>query len=114
MKKGENVSHDRSWTWIWKIKAPKTIKFLIWLACHNGTPTCSLLHHRGMLQPNVCQRCQIEEETFIHCVRDCHISKRMWQSLGFRHQEFFQEMDMSDFLRYGTSGQRVELFLAGL
>lgn len=29
LKRGEMVSSDLCWTWIWKIQAPENIKFLI-------------------------------------------------------------------------------------
>lgn len=114
MGRGETRIQNTSWTWIWKINAPETIKFLIWLACHNAVPTCSLLHNRGMLQSAVCQRCITEEESFLHCVRDCNISKSMWYNLGFRTQEFFQLRDVVVFLRNGLSGPKTNMFLAGL
>lgn len=77
-------------------------------------PTCSLLHHRSIIQSNVCQRCYKEEESFLHCVRDCQLSKSNWHSLGFRDREFFQGYDVVAFLRSGMSRPNHKLFLAGL
>lgn len=49
LEKKANGLHGTSWSWIWKTKASETVKFLLWLACHDAVPTCSLLHRRGML-----------------------------------------------------------------
>ncbi|CAJ2628591.1 unnamed protein product [Trifolium pratense] len=45
-----------TWSWIWKLKVPEKIKFLIWLACHDSVPTLMLLHHRNMALSSTCPR----------------------------------------------------------
>lgn len=64
-----------SWSWIWRLKVPEKYKFLIWLACHNAVPTLSLLNHRNIANSVVCSRCGEQDESFLHCVRDCKFSK---------------------------------------
>jgi len=46
-----------SWNWIWRLKVPEKINFLIWLACHNVAPTLALLNHRNMVKSAICSRC---------------------------------------------------------
>nr|ABN08698.1 RNA-directed DNA polymerase; Ribonuclease H, putative [Medicago truncatula] len=72
-----------SWVWIWKLKLPEKIKFLVWLACHNSVPTISLLNHRNIAPTATCSRCNLHVETFLHCVHDCHNSKNIWQHSRF-------------------------------
>jgi hypothetical protein len=70
-----------SWSWIWRIKVLEKFKFLIWLACQNVVPTLSLLHRRNITPSPTCVRCREEDETFLHCVRDCRFSRIIWQNL---------------------------------
>ncbi|GAU42452.1 hypothetical protein TSUD_235210 [Trifolium subterraneum] len=66
-----NPSH--SWSWIWKLQLPEKIKFFFWLACHNSSPTLSLLNHRKMNPSATCTCCGLRDESFLHCIRDCGI-----------------------------------------
>jgi len=59
------------WSWIWKLKLREKLKFLFWLACHNSIPTLILLNHKNLAPSAVCSRCGIEEESFLHYIRDC-------------------------------------------
>lgn len=80
------VTHSNSnisWSWIWKLKPPKKIKFFIWLACHNLVPTLSLLNHINIALIANCFQCNLHEETFLHCLCDCHFSRIVRQCSGF-------------------------------
>jgi ribonuclease HI len=110
----ETNSNDTSWSWIWRLKAPEKYKFLIWLACHNATPTLSLLHRRNMTASATCSRCGENEETFLHCVRDCKYSTAIWHKIGFDNTAFFTEGCAQVWLKTFSSGPRASSFLAGL
>lgn len=71
LNKNQGWSSTLEWSWIWKLPCPEKIKFLIWLAWHDSTPTVDNLQKRGMSASAFCQRCGKEPETFIHCIRDC-------------------------------------------
>ena len=46
-----------SWKWVWRIKAPKKVKHLLWLCLHEALPTNMLQCHHGMSQNPGCMRC---------------------------------------------------------
>jgi hypothetical protein len=89
-----NSVEDVSWNWLWHIPTPKKIKFFLWTDIHDTLPTKSMLSHRGMLQNASCPRCNIDDETILHCLRDCKFVKFLWKSIGFTNQTFFQEENL--------------------
>ncbi|KAK2368688.1 hypothetical protein QL285_081866 [Trifolium repens] len=103
-----------SWSWIWKLQLPKKIKFFFWLACHNSVPTISLLNHRKMSHTATCTRCGTQDESFLHCIRDCEFSHSLWNHIGFNNLEFFSNSDAYDWLKLGATGSQSLLFSAGV
>jgi hypothetical protein len=79
---------------LWHIPTPEKIKFFLWTDIHDTLPTKSMLSHRGMLQNASCPRCNIDDETILHCLRDCKFVKFLWKSIGFTNQTFFQEENL--------------------
>lgn len=109
------VNHQTvSWNWIWRLKAPEKIKFLIWLACHEAVPTLYLLNHRNMVASPLCTRCGDQDETFFHCIRDCQFSMEIWKKIGFTSQHFFSSTSAQVWLKEGTNSSKSILFLSGL
>ncbi|XP_057432117.1 uncharacterized protein LOC130724865 [Lotus japonicus] len=78
------------WQWIWRLKRPYKILFLIWLGCHNALPVNHLRFSRHMAALPVCSRCNLYPETVMHCLRDCWFARRVWLHLGLspRHDSF--------------------------
>ena len=103
-----------SWSWIWKLKIPEKFKLLIWLACHNANPTLSLLHHRHIAPSATCSRCGEDDETLLHCLRDCSFSKIIWIKLGFTTQDPFFEGTVHNWLKNNATGAHSSTFLASL
>lgn len=103
-----------SWSWIWRLKIPEKFKLLVWLACHNAVPTLSLLRHRNMVNSAICSRCGNEDETLLHCLRDCSHSKIIWLKIGFTEPEFFVEGAPQIWLKTNATGARSTIFLAAL
>jgi len=101
-----------SWSWIWKLKLPEKHKFLFWLACHNYVPTLLFLNHRNIAPSPLCSRCGLEDETFLHCVRDCNFSSIIWHHVGFHDMNFFANLDVIDWLKEGSTGPHSFLFAA--
>lgn len=114
LEQGMLNASDGSWSWIWKLAALENVRFFFWLACHNLVRTNSLLACRGILLSNVCQRCGLGEETFLHCVRDCQDSLALWHALGFVSPTFIRIMDVQVFICTGASESRGKWFMAGL
>lgn len=109
------VTHSNtisSWSWIWKLKLPEKHKFLFWLACHNSVPTLTLLNHRNISPSPLCSRCGLEDETFLHCVRDCNFSNIIWHHVGFHNVNFFANLDVTDWLKEWSMGSHSFLFAA--
>lgn len=90
------------------------MKLLIWLEWQNSVPTLQTLHHRGAVASNSCSRCGVYEESFLHAVRDCTLSREMWKALGFQDPIFFTDMDSQAWLCSGMEETSNLVFLAGL
>lgn len=82
------------------------------MATCNSAPTVAILHHIGVLNSGLCQRCMVEEETLLHYVRDCHFARRIWMSFGFVIPVFYFEMDHVQWLRKGIMNEKEPLFIA--
>ncbi|GAU35137.1 hypothetical protein TSUD_394630 [Trifolium subterraneum] len=90
------------------------LKFFLWTMIHNSLPTSEMLSHRGILQGNLCPRCNTLAETTLHCLRDCDFVQIIWKSIGFSDLNFFQEDDSYDWLRNGLSFPSMFIFLAAV
>jgi len=55
--------------------------YFIWLALRDRLPTNSLRHCWGMDGNGACKQCPREMETVIHVLRDCRVSRDIWNSL---------------------------------
>ncbi|XP_045797947.1 uncharacterized protein LOC123892169 [Trifolium pratense] len=83
-------------------------------ACHNSVPTLSLLNYRKMNPSASCVRCGLQDETFLHCIRDCEFSRSLWHYIGFTNPNFFSNMDVYDWIKMGTIGTHSLIFSAGV
>jgi len=108
-----NPSAIVSWSWIWRLKIPEKFKVLVWLACHNVVPTLSLLHHRHIATSATCSRCGEEDESMLHCLRDCSFSKNIWLKLSFTNHDFFGEEYALNWIKINATSVRSSTFLAG-
>ena len=109
-----NPMQSVTWSWIWKIKTPEKFKLLVWLACHDAVPTLALLHRRNIATSATCPRCGEDDETTMHCLRDCHFSSDIWLQLGFTSQEFFTESNAHNWIKSMAATTRSFLFFSGL
>jgi len=105
---------SHSWSWIWKLQLPEKYKFFFWLACHNAVDTLCLLNHKNIAPSVICSRCGLEDETFLHCVRDCRFSLVIWHQMGFTNSEFFSITDAHTWLKVGAKGSQPISFSAGV
>jgi hypothetical protein len=115
MSRTNMVTHSNtisSWSWIWKFKLPEKHKFLFCLACHNSVPTLLLLNYRNIAPSPLCSRCGLEDETFLHSVRDCNFSNIIWHHVGFHDVNFFANLDVIDWLKEWSMGPHSFLFAA--
>lgn len=90
-----------AWNWIWRIKEPFKIIFLIWLGSHSALPVNHLRHSRGMAASPMCTRCNLYPETVLHCLRDCWFARRVWHRLGFITQRAaFNSLEARDWFKF--------------
>ncbi|PNY05589.1 ribonuclease H [Trifolium pratense] len=113
-RKEQVPSHPHTWAWLWKLQAPEKLKFLFWLACHDAVPTLTTLHRRNIAPSPNCPRCGHQEETFLHCVRDCYYSKCVWTSMGFTYSGFFDTTSVHSWLKNGCFSPNNFTFTAGV
>jgi len=73
-----------------------------------------LLNHRNSPPSAICTRCGIEDESFLHRVRDFTFSKNIWHLLGFFDPDFFSTMEVSDWLKDGSTRSNSFIFAACL
>ncbi|MCH97549.1 RNA-directed DNA polymerase (Reverse transcriptase), partial [Trifolium medium] len=67
-----------------------------------------------MASSSICPRCLNNEETVIHCLRDCATAKRIWEALGYSNISFFSSNNLESWLKIHSYGPDANLFLAGL
>jgi len=67
-----------------------------------------------MTSSALCSRCGLENEIFLHCVCDCSFSQFIWHHLGFHDENFFLDMEVSNWLKEGSKGHRSFIFTATL
>ena len=107
-----DATNNICWSWMWHIPAPVKLKFFIWTTLHESLPTRSLLCHRGIIQMDLCPRCNRYTETILHCLRDCEFAVLIWKSLGFIDHGFYHENVVYEWLRSGIHGANIYTFLA--
>ncbi|KAF7844735.1 putative reverse transcriptase [Senna tora] len=59
---------------------------------------------RKFADSDVCNRCNVEKETAIHCVRDCPVVAPLWDSLIDRsHRSIFFSLGLQDWVSFNLS-----------
>lgn len=77
-------------SWIWKLNLQKKDRILFRLAYHNSVPTLSMFHHHHIKSSPLCNQCDDDNETFLHCVRECIHSRNLRLYLGSLLPTFLQ------------------------
>lgn len=75
----DSSSEEVVWKTLWKLDVPPKIKMFGWKVCCNILPTKCNLRSRGLDIEAVCPVCRKENETMLHCLRDCKPSKKFWK-----------------------------------
>ncbi|KAK6151578.1 hypothetical protein DH2020_014213 [Rehmannia glutinosa] len=66
------------WKWLWALNVPTKIKIFLWKCAHGILPTKTKLRRKGMDITPLCSRCELEEETIEHALRDCKWAEFFW------------------------------------
>ncbi|XP_075669797.1 uncharacterized protein LOC142639522 [Castanea sativa] len=67
--------------WIWKLKALPKIQNFFWKCMHQSIGVKQCLVARGLQANDYCPRCHVGVESILHMLRDCPLSKILWQQL---------------------------------
>ncbi|XP_057747786.1 uncharacterized protein LOC130966983 [Arachis stenosperma] len=85
---------------IWKAKLPQRLRSFCWLFTHEALLTNHKRRRRGLTEDGNCPRCQGEEETLLHTLRDFPFIRTVWNSIvnSSLQQEFFS-LSYSEWLK---------------
>ena len=68
---------EKSWTSLWKIKAPAKVKMFLWRLAKQSLPTSDVLHHRHILASSTCGICGADD-SWRHSLLDCTMARCVW------------------------------------
>lgn len=109
MVDSSHLREDGNWLLIWKLPIPPRIKFFLWKACKNCTPTRMNLQQKEVRCPSDCVVCEQGQESLFHLMLFCPVSIECWNlcnmwstishhalhALSFKDM-FFRVMDSCD------------------
>ncbi|GKU87483.1 hypothetical protein SLEP1_g1877 [Rubroshorea leprosula] len=72
-------THSRNWSWIWKLHCVEKIKMFMWLLWRGRLFTNSLSFELHFASSPLCPRCEQDQETPLHLLRDCYYSRLVWE-----------------------------------
>ncbi|KAF5185846.1 hypothetical protein FRX31_024566 [Thalictrum thalictroides] len=65
---------------VWKVSVPYKVKVFMWCLIWGRLLTTDRLRRLGMIIPNRCTLCKIEEETVEHLFQTCSFTKLVWEA----------------------------------
>ncbi|KAF7835723.1 Ribonuclease H [Senna tora] len=71
---------------------------------HDAIPTNEFRSVKGLCVTGTCDRCGVSCETILHCLKDCHISRSLWQCMGFMQKPSFLVTDHRRWIKDGARG----------
>lgn len=99
-----------TWSWVWKLPLPENIKHFIWLCLHESLTTNSVCFHRHMCFDLSCCMCGATEQTILHTLRDCPISRRVWTAIQYIQNQDFDLPNCNNWLRSQLCTAHASLF----
>lgn len=94
------ISVAQSWLDFWNFSVPENRRVFAWQAAQNAVPTMAVLARHHLSVSDVCRRCNVAQETLMHCVRDCPLKERVWRAIGFSlPSQFFSPIDFYTWIR---------------
>ena len=85
-REGESSDSQKSsssWKRIWRLNLPIKIKLFIWKAILDIIPCNYNLFLRKVAPSPMCRICGKTEETTLHTLWDCNLSKKVWAKIGW-------------------------------
>ncbi|KAJ8449185.1 hypothetical protein Cgig2_027187 [Carnegiea gigantea] len=77
----DQSARDPFWATIWKGNIPLRINFFLWLAAHERLMINSRRCARGLTSNPICTICDSAEETTLHLLRDCSLTRTVWNAM---------------------------------
>ncbi|KAA3465096.1 reverse transcriptase [Gossypium australe] len=77
---------------LWSLNLPSKIKITTWKISWNYLPTRVNMHHRRLLNTQICPSCGRGAEDLSHLYRECLVSLEIWKQLSLL--DFFQTSKM--------------------
>ncbi|CAN1848206.1 Putative ribonuclease H protein At1g65750 [Linum perenne] len=79
--RGHTGNQNGEWKWIWRLSMPPKVKHFVWKVCSNLVATRENLMRRRCAQDPLCPCCRREDETVIHLLFGCNLTKELWTEL---------------------------------
>ena len=70
---------ERWWKALWELTCAFKIKISVWKIFNTALPTAKWLCSRHILNSEICFRCSLVAEDICHALRDCPMSRLVWQ-----------------------------------
>lgn len=87
---------QNEWKHLWSMKIPSKIKVFCWRLAHNSLPTGTILKNKNLTATANCKICGAEEDTWIHSLLQCNISKCVWALMDEDLLDLLASLHFSD------------------
>ncbi|KAL4305522.1 hypothetical protein AHAS_Ahas16G0086700 [Arachis hypogaea] len=93
------TENDHVFRLIWDWKGPERIRTFLWLLANDALLTNHNRRRRNMTSEADCPRCNSNEETVLHAVRDCPTARLVWRALlSHQRNQYFFNLDIRDWI----------------
>lgn len=93
---------------IWKLQTPPRVNTFLWRVTHNRLMTNSTRFERGISDSASCPRCNQQDESIMHVLRDCEGTLEMWEQLVDPNQwHRFASLGLLQWLEFNLKTDRV-------
>ena len=79
-------NQKKFWKSLWQLRVPNKIKHFVWRACNEALPTKMNLHHRHVMDSDICDLCGELPEDTVHAFWSYKDITCVWSSLEWFHQ----------------------------
>ncbi|CAL1380726.1 unnamed protein product [Linum trigynum] len=99
-----NQNH-MDWRKIWRLQCPERVRWFTWLAAKGRLSTNSVRQFRHLTTDDKCPLCSDTVETNLHCLRDCTVSRKIWEKMiAAQDQARFFSLEQTSWFRMNLKG----------
>ncbi|CAN1120508.1 Putative ribonuclease H protein At1g65750 [Linum perenne] len=77
-----NPRPEVDWSLVWRWNGPGRVQYFLWLAAQGKLLTNLERKRRHLTNGGNCPRCDLDEESILHVLRDCSYARQVWDHLG--------------------------------